>query len=92
MSENENPDLQRQVVADTELKTWLVDYVGNKKNPENNEVTLEMVIEVIAEDFPEFLLPVAEENFIRGYRQALTDVSDGEDYLKKQRSKKGANA
>ena len=33
-----------------------------------------MIIEVMAKEFPEFLLVVAEENFIRGYQQALADV------------------
>ena len=32
----------------------------------------------MAEEFPEFLMVVAEENWIRGYQQALTDVSVGE--------------
>ena len=41
---------------------------------ENNEVTLEMVIEVMAKEFPEFLLSIAEENFIRGYQQGLADM------------------
>ena len=49
-----------------------------KKNPEKNEVTLEMVIETFAKEFNGFLLPVAEENFIRGYKQALSDVEAGE--------------
>ena len=30
----------------------------------------------MAKEFPEFLLVVAEENFIRGYEQALTDVKE----------------
>jgi len=34
-----------------------------------------MAVEVFAAEFPEFLLAVAEENFLRGYEQALTDVA-----------------
>jgi len=84
----ENPDVQKLVEPNTEVKNWLVEYVGEKLQPENNEVTLEMVIEVIAKEFPEFLLPIAEENFIRGYQQALDDVDEGrrlyEEAMKKQ--------
>jgi hypothetical protein len=31
----------------------------------------------MAEEFPEFLMVVAEENWIRGYHQALEDVDSG---------------
>ena len=75
---DENPELHKLVEPDTEIKNWLVEYVGEKLPPENNEVTVEMIIEVVAEEFPEFLLCVAEENFIRGYRQALEDVEAGQ--------------
>jgi len=56
------------------LRTMVVEYVGEKLQPENGEVTVEMVVDVFSTDFPEFLLPVAEENYIRGYTQALDDV------------------
>jgi len=49
--------------------------VGKKVNPKNGEVTLEMVINTIAEEFPEILLTVAEENFLRGYEVGLNDTS-----------------
>ena len=75
---NETSELQRPVEVDSELKEIIVNYVGEKHNPENNEVTLEMVIETFAKEFNGFLLPVAEENFIRGYKQALSDVEAGE--------------
>jgi hypothetical protein len=32
----------------------------------------------MAEEFPEFLMALAEENWIRGYHQALNDVEEGE--------------
>tara|TARA_R110000824_G_scaffold8737_4_gene39643 strand:- start:60715 stop:61002 length:288 start_codon:yes stop_codon:yes gene_type:complete len=86
-NEEENPDLLKVVEKENELKSWLVEYVGNKVKPDNNEVNIEMIIGVVAEDFPDFLLPVAEENFIRGYRQALQDVEDGEKYMKEQNEK-----
>lgn len=72
--ENENPDLLLAIQPENEMKTWLVEYVGSKLEPENDEVNVEMIIKVMAEEFPEFLMPVAEENFIRGYRQAVYDM------------------
>jgi hypothetical protein len=74
----QNPALKEKVEKDTELKDMIVSYVGEKKKPENDEVTLEMVLEVMAEDFPDFLMPIAEENWIRGYQQALADVDEGQ--------------
>jgi hypothetical protein len=73
-----NPALKEKVEKDTELKDMIVSYVGEKKKPENDEVTLEMVLEVMAEDFPDFVMPIAEENWIRGYQQALADVNEGQ--------------
>ena len=56
------------------IKEWLVNYVGNKEDPEDDGVTVEMIINTMAKEFPEFLLVVAEENFLRGYEQALDDI------------------
>jgi hypothetical protein len=75
--ELENNSLNEKITKENELKESIVEYVGNKLNPENSEVTTEMVIEVMASDFPEIILALAEENFIRGYHQALTDVEVG---------------
>ena len=61
---------------DTELKEMLVNYVGNTLNPDDEDVTVEMIVEVVAKEFPEFLWVVAEENFLRGYEQALDDVRE----------------
>ena len=36
-----------------------------------------MIVETVAKEFPEFLLSVAEENWVRGYQQALDDVEVG---------------
>ena len=75
MSDNtENPDLLQAVKPENEMKQWLINYVGEKLNPENDEVNVEMIIQVMAHEFPEFLLAVAEENFIRGYQQGLSDM------------------
>ena len=83
-----NPILKQTVAKDTELKECLVNYVGNKKDPENDEVTVEMVLEVVATEFPEFVLPIAEENFIRGYNQAFVDLQAAEQ-LESQRQENG---
>ena len=80
---DENPDLLKSVEKTNELKEWLVNYVGKKHAPEDGEVNIEMIIKTLAEDFPEFLLPVAEENFIRGYQQAMIDIDEGEKLMKK---------
>ena len=71
----ENNILQKVISIDGELKTLIVNYVGEKVSPKNGEVTLEMVINCIAEEFPEVLLTVAEENFLRGYEVGLNDTS-----------------
>lgn len=61
------------------LKSYIVDYVGNKLNPEDQKVTVDMVINVLADEFPEVALSLAEENFIRGYEQGLEDVKTFEE-------------
>ena len=67
------------------IKEILINYVGEKINPENGDVTVDHVVEVMAEEFPEFLMLIAEENWIRGYEQALNDVEEGERLVKEQR-------
>ena len=78
MNLGDNPDLNSIVEKDNSLKEFIVDYVGEKSDPENENVTVENIIEVMANDFPEFLMAVAEENWIRGYHQALVDVDEGQ--------------
>jgi hypothetical protein len=75
----DNPTLKETVGTDTELKEWLVNYVGQNLDPdnENGEVTVEMIVETVSKEFPEFLLAVAEENWVRGYYQAMVDVEQG---------------
>ena len=70
----ENPQLDEVVQKVNPMKEWLIDYVGNKLQPANNEVTVLMLVEVMAKEFPEFVMAVAEENFIRGYQQASIDI------------------
>ena len=58
--------------AESELKTLLVNYVGTKLDHE--EVTVNMIAEVLATEFPEFVFALAEENFLRGYQTGLDDA------------------
>ena len=62
---------------ETPIKEWLVEYVGKNRSPDNDEVTTEMIVECMADEFPEFLMAVAEENWVRGYKQALVDIDIG---------------
>ena len=90
----QNPLLKESVKpADSKLKELIVDYIGNKLDPEDGNVTIEMTLQVFADEFEEFVLPLAEENWIRGYEQALLDVENGktlmEESVKKSESNKG---
>jgi len=67
-----NPMLAMPIESDGELKSFLVDYVGAKLDQE--EVTVNMIAEVLAIDFPEFAFAYAEENFLRGYQLGIEDA------------------
>ena len=75
------------VEASNELKAMLVNYVGEKQTPDNEEVTVEMIVDQLANEFPEFVLAVAEENFVRGYQQALNDVEIGRQAWEEEQKK-----
>tara|TARA_R110000824_G_scaffold89095_11_gene218705 strand:- start:171 stop:440 length:270 start_codon:yes stop_codon:yes gene_type:complete len=74
-----NPILIERPTPDTELKNWLIEYVGNRCLTGPGDVTVEMIVQTVSEEFPEFLMAVAEENFFRGYEQALADFQEAED-------------
>jgi hypothetical protein len=67
-----NDMLTMVVDKDTELKNILVEYVGTKFDKE--EVTVNMIAETMAHEFPEFVYAFAEENFLRGYQLGLDDA------------------
>tara|TARA_R100000808_G_C2144409_1_gene152201 strand:- start:692 stop:985 length:294 start_codon:yes stop_codon:yes gene_type:complete len=69
-----NHMLAMPVIANSDLKSYLVKYVGEKLDSE--EVTVNMVAEVLATDFPEFTYAFAEENFMRGYQTGLNDAEN----------------
>jgi hypothetical protein len=71
----ENGLLKKVVTVDGELKEFLVNYAGNKLKPEDDKVTVEIIIETIASEFPELLLAIAEENYLRGYTKGLDDMT-----------------
>ena len=73
--ENENPELNNPVETTTGLKQLVVNYIGERLQAEE-EITVDMAVQVFAAEFPEFLMAIAEENFLRGYEQALTDVEN----------------
>ena len=69
----ESVNLNETVSSETGLKELIVNYIGERL-ARSEDVTVDMAVEVFAAEFPEFLLAVAEENFLRGYEQALADV------------------
>jgi hypothetical protein len=73
--ELESGTLHDILVSNGELKETIITYVGNKLNPKNDEVTVGMVVEVLASEFPEIVLALAEENYIRGYAQGVEDAT-----------------
>ena len=67
-----NDMLTMAVSPDNELKNMLVEYVGTKF--EKEEVTVQMIVDAMAHEFPEFVFSFAEENFLRGYQLGLDDA------------------
>ncbi len=67
------------IAAENPLKEMLVEYVGNKFATEKDEgefeVTVQMIVETLAHEFPEFVMIMAEENWTRGYQQGLDDAT-----------------
>ena len=72
--ETSNPNLKKVIFPVTPLKHALVDFAGERFKPEDGSVTVEMIIQVLGEEFPELVWALAEENFFRGYEQALSDI------------------
>tara|TARA_R110001583_G_scaffold189702_1_gene353417 strand:+ start:119 stop:385 length:267 start_codon:yes stop_codon:yes gene_type:complete len=78
MSTNEN--LAAVVVdSNTPLKQMLLEYVGNKYATPSDEgefeVTVQMIVDTLAHEFPEFVMIMAEENWVRGYQQGIDDAA-----------------
>ena len=90
---DKSPILDKTVEPDTPVQRWLLGYVGQNYEAElsrakvetgkdiewNGDITVEMIVDVMAKEFPDFLFAIAEENFIRGYRQAFSDLERGQE-------------
>jgi hypothetical protein len=67
------------VAKENTLKEMLLEYVGNKFATDEDEgefeVTVQMIVDTLAHEFPEFVMIMAEENWIRGYQQGIDDAS-----------------
>jgi len=61
------------VKSDTQLKEIIINYVGEQLHPMTPEVTVDDLVKIFADEFPEFLMVIANENFLRGYKQGLND-------------------
>ena len=86
--EEYNEAIKNQEIAEngSELKQYILNHVGEKLQPSDENITTEMVVEVMADEFPEFMLAIAEENWIRGYHQGLMDIDAGKELLQKENS------
>jgi hypothetical protein len=77
-----NPVLTTPVDPVNPMKEWLVGYVGDILKPTDGNVTTEMIVHAFGVEFPELMLAIAEENWMRGYSQALHDSEKGYELLK----------
>ena len=84
----ENLELKKTVEPDNDFKNMIVEYVGTKLKPDDQNVTVEMIIDVMANEFPEVVLVLAEENWVRGYQQGLDDVEAGKGMLEQNSEQK----
>ena len=89
MSTKDERTVNETVEANTPMKEWLVNYVGEQHEPGDDQVTVEMIVETMAKEFPEFVLALAEENWIRGYQQAFVDIEAG---MKAESEQENANS
>ncbi len=71
--EKDNSLLNKAVSKNTyKLSSMILEYTA-KNLGLNEEVHFEQVLDVFMEEFPEFVKLIAEENFMRGYKQGLED-------------------
>lgn len=87
-----NADLTAPVEKVNPMKEWLVDYVGGILKPADGNVTTEMIVHAFGVEFPELMLAIAEENWMRGYAQALHDSEKGFELLKEGQIQLGDTA
>ena len=70
-----------ELIKNTNLKKIISEYIEKKTN---KEVSIEEIENTFIEEFPEFLIKLAEENWINGYSQALKDT----EFVEKQKNTK----
>jgi hemerythrin-like domain-containing protein len=71
----ENQTETIETVQDSELKRFIVNYTGTVHEPKDEMITVQMIIDTLATEFPELVYIIAEENFIRGYQLGLDDAT-----------------
>mgnify|MGYP001600932890 CR=1 FL=1 len=69
-----NGILDKAVEVRNKLQEDLVRHAGSRINQQEDQVTIGQVIGVLASEFPELVITIAEENWIRGYKQGLEDA------------------
>ena len=76
---NTQDNMAKVVVApENPLKQMLVNYVGENYSEnleEDTGITVEMITSILALEFPELIILMAEENWVRGYKQGLDDAT-----------------
>jgi len=79
IGDNANVGANVVIAAENPLKQMLLEYVGKKyATPEDEgefEVTVQMIVDTLAHEFPEFVMIMAEENWVRGYQQGIDDAT-----------------
>jgi len=55
----------------TDLQSYIVNHVGTKLTPKDNNVTVDMIVQVLAEEFPVLVFAIAEENYLKGFEEGL---------------------
>lgn len=74
MEQDSKDKLDEQVTPDNPLKEMFLDYVGTKMGVEDGgAITIDMCVRTLAEEFPEFLEPVCEQNYMLGYYHCQED-------------------
>ena len=79
VGDNVNVGANVVIAPENPLKQMLLEYVGNKYATEEDdgefEVTGQMIVDTLAHEFPEFVMIMAEENWVRGYQQGIDDAT-----------------
>lgn len=69
--ENNDVDCKIKELPKNSLRYKIFEHVGLKNDTQ--DITGEMLFDVLKEEIPEFILMIAEENFFRGYNQRKLD-------------------